>query len=176
MRLNPRSLGRPYTTLTLREALETLEHEGITIRVLARSLADGARAGRPRTVRWRIRRPGACWPRVLREISSAVRAYGCLAVTQDGPDREGLESELERQLTAARDRQAELGELVRTGLVDRSGRLAAARRADEPPRSAQARTGGDTPARAAPPAPRAPLRPAAAGWTGCAAPGRVAAG
>jgi hypothetical protein len=56
---------------------------------------------------------------VLQEISSAVRAYGRLAVTQDGPDREGLESELERQLTAARDRQLKLGELVRTGPADR---------------------------------------------------------
>src|ERR1700743_158325 len=97
MRLNPRSLRRPCTTLTLREALETLEHEGITIRVLARSLADGARLADPGGA---LGDPGA--PRllagVLQEISSAVRAYGRLAITDDGPDGEGLESELERHL------------------------------------------------------------------------------
>ncbi len=118
MRLNPRSLRLPSTTLTLREALETLEHEGITIRVLARSLADGARLAGPDSP---MADPEArrLLAGVLREISSAVRAYGRLAVTRDGPDREGLESELERQLAAARDRQAELGGLVRTGPADR---------------------------------------------------------
>ena len=118
MRLNPRSLRLPSTTLTLREALETLEHEGITIRVLARSLADGARLAGPGSP---MEDPEArrLLAGVLREISSAVRTYGRLAVTQDGPDREGLESELERQLAAARDRQDELGGLVRNGPADR---------------------------------------------------------
>jgi hypothetical protein len=118
MRLNPRSLRLPCTTLTLREALETLEHEGITIRVLARSLADGARLAGPDSP---MEDPEArrLLAGVLQEISSAVRAYGRLAVTPDGPDREGLESELDRQLTAARDLQVELDELVRTGPADR---------------------------------------------------------
>src|ERR1700760_1168910 len=108
MRLNPRSLRQPFTTLTLREALETLEHEAITIRVLTRSLADGARLADPD-------RPMAdpearrLLAGVLREIASAVGVYGRLAVTSDGPDRESLESELERQLASARDRQAEPG-------------------------------------------------------------------
>jgi Aromatic acid exporter family member 1 len=119
MRLNPRSLRLPCTTLTLREALETLEHEGITIRGLARSLADGARLAGPDSP---MEDPEArrLLAGVLREISSAIRAYGRLAVTHDGPDREGLESELERQLAAARDRQVELGGLVWTGPGDRS--------------------------------------------------------
>ena len=118
-RLNPRSLRRPSTTLTLRETLETLEHEGITIRVLARSLADGARLADPGSP---LEDPEArrLLAGVLREISSAVMSYGRLAVTDDGPDREGLESELERQLAAAHDRQVELGGLVRAGPADGS--------------------------------------------------------
>src|SRR5579875_2956768 len=118
MRLNPRSLRLPSTTLTLRDALETLEHEGITIRVLVRSLADGARLAGPDRP---MEDPEArrLLAGVLREISSAVRAYGRLVVTHDGPGREGLESELERHLAAARDRQDELGGLLRTGPADR---------------------------------------------------------
>src|ERR1700760_1920369 len=118
MRLNPRSLRQPSTTLTLREALETLEHEGITIRVLVRSLADGARLAGPDSP---MEDPEArhLLAGVLREISSAVRAYGRLAITDDGPDGEGLESDLERHLAAARDRQDELGGLVRISPADR---------------------------------------------------------
>src|ERR1700679_2808863 len=118
MRLNPRSLQRLSTTLTLREALETLEHEGITIRVLVRSLADGARLAGPDSP---MEDPEArhLLAGVLQEISSAVWAYGRLAITDDGPDEEGLESELERHLAAARDRQDELGGLVRISPADR---------------------------------------------------------
>src|ERR1700759_1598927 len=118
VRLNPRSLRMPGTPLTLREALETLEHEGITIRVLVRSLADGARLAGPDSP---MEDPEArrLLAGVLREISSAVRAYGRLAITDDGPDGEGLESDLERHLAAARDRQDELGGLVRISPADR---------------------------------------------------------
>src|SRR6201996_516801 len=118
MRLNPRSLRMPGTTLTLREALETLEHEGITIRVLVRSLADGARLAGPDSP---MEDPEArhLLAGVLREISSAVRAYGRLAITDDGADGERLGSEMERHLAAARDRQDELGGLVRIGPPDR---------------------------------------------------------
>ena len=41
-KLNPRSLRLPYSAVTLRESLETLEHEAIVLRVLARSLVDSA--------------------------------------------------------------------------------------------------------------------------------------
>jgi uncharacterized membrane protein YccC len=43
LRLNPRSLRLPYSPVSLRDSLETLEHETTTIRVLARSLADSTR-------------------------------------------------------------------------------------------------------------------------------------
>jgi hypothetical protein len=42
-KLNPRSLGLPHSTITLRESLETLEHAAITLRVFARSLVDSTR-------------------------------------------------------------------------------------------------------------------------------------
>src|SRR6201992_1272077 len=115
MRLNPRSLRQPFTTLTLREALETLEHEAITIRVLTRSLADGARLAGPDGPDGPMADPEArrLLAGVLGEISSAVGIYGRLAVTYDGPDREGLESELGGQLASGRTPPAELGELVR---------------------------------------------------------------
>jgi len=118
MRLNPRSLRLPGTTLPLREALETLEHEGITIRVLVRSLADGARLDGSDSP---MEDPEArrLLAGVLRDISSAVRAYGHLTVTPDGPDREALESELERRLATARDRQDELGRVVRISPAER---------------------------------------------------------
>src|SRR6202012_5189263 len=118
IRLNPRSLRLPGTTLTLREALETLEHEGITIRVLVRSLADGARLAGPDSP---MEDPEArhLLAVVLREVSSAVRAYGRLAITDDGPDGAGLESGLERHLAAARDRQDEIDGLGRISPADR---------------------------------------------------------
>jgi hypothetical protein len=43
LRLNPRSMRLPYSPITLRQSLETLEHEAITVRVLARSMADSTR-------------------------------------------------------------------------------------------------------------------------------------
>src|ERR1700761_8608218 len=130
MRLNPRSLRRPSTTLTLREALETLEHEGITIRVLVRSLADGARLRGPDSP---MEDPEArrLLAGVLRAISSAVRAYGRLAITDDGADGERLGSEMERHLAAARDRQDELGGLVR---ISPAGGPARGGGAAQPPR------------------------------------------
>ena len=42
-RVNPRSMRLPYSPITLRQSLETLEHLAITVRVLARSMADSTR-------------------------------------------------------------------------------------------------------------------------------------
>ncbi len=75
LRLNPRSLRLPYSPVSLRDSLETLEHETTTIRVLARSLADSTRlAGddNPMNDPEARRRLAA----VLRELSAAVTAYG----------------------------------------------------------------------------------------------------
>ena len=113
VRLNPRSLRLPYSTVSLRDSLETLEHETIAVRVLARSLADVARlAGDDNPVNdpeARRRLADA-----LRELSAAVRTYGSLATQHDGSAHDLLEAELERRLAAAQERQDELSELLGT--------------------------------------------------------------
>ena len=100
LRLDPRSLRLPYSPVSLRDSLETLEHETTTIRVLARSLADSTRlAGddNPMNDPEARRRLAA----VLRELSAAVTAYRRLATKRDPSDHELLESE-ERHLAARR--------------------------------------------------------------------------
>ena len=110
-KLNPRSLRLPHSTITLRESLETLEHEAITLRVFARSLADSARLAdedNPLSdpeVRRRL-------ADVLPELSAAVRTYGSLATEFDAPGHEVLEAEMERHLAAAQDKQDRLAELL----------------------------------------------------------------
>jgi uncharacterized membrane protein YccC len=111
LRLNPRSLRLPYSPVSLRDSLETLEHETTTIRVLARSLADSTRlAGddNPMNDPEARRRLAA----VLRELSAAVYAYGRLATARDASDHELLEAELERHLAAAQDQQDRLADLL----------------------------------------------------------------
>jgi hypothetical protein len=68
-KLNPRSLLPPYSTVTLRANVETLEHAAITLRIFARSLADSARLADE--ANWRS--TGLfCWPiRVTRPGWSA---------------------------------------------------------------------------------------------------------
>ena len=112
-KLNPRSLGLPHSTITLRESLETLEHAAITLHVFARLRVDSTRLADEDNpladpdVRRRM-------ADVLRELSAAVRTYGRLATEFDAPRRDLLESELERHLAAARDEQDRLSELLAT--------------------------------------------------------------
>jgi hypothetical protein len=110
-KLNPRSLRLPYSTITLRESLEILEHEAVTLRVFTRSLVDSTRLdgdddplSHPDMRRHMVG--------VLRELAAAVRTYGSLATELDVPSHELLESELERHLAAARDEQDRLSELL----------------------------------------------------------------
>ena len=113
VRLNPPSGRLPLSTTSLRRAMETLEHEAIAIRVLARSLADGA---------WL---PGSDNPfndaqvrhtlaDVLRELAAAFRTHGGLATQFDAHGHEMLPSEMEHHLTAAQQQQDLLSELMRT--------------------------------------------------------------
>jgi uncharacterized membrane protein YgaE (UPF0421/DUF939 family) len=112
-KLNPRSLQLPYSTVTLRQSLETLEHSAITVRILARSLVDTTRlAGDDNSVNDPDVRRGLA--ETLRELSAAVRAYGSLAAEMDTHRHDVLEAELERHLAAARDRQDRLSELLAT--------------------------------------------------------------
>lgn len=110
-KLNPRSLRLPFSAITMRESLEVLEHEAITLRVFARSLADSVRLAdddNPLSdpeVRRRL-------SDVLAELAAAVRTYGRLASEFDAPGHERLQAELERHLTAAREKQDRLSELL----------------------------------------------------------------
>jgi uncharacterized membrane protein YgaE (UPF0421/DUF939 family) len=110
-KLNLRSLRLPYSTITLRESLEILEHEAVTIRVFVRTLVDITRLdGDDNPLSdpdVRSRMAG-----VLRELAAAVRTYGRLAAEFDEPGHDMLESELERHLATARDEQHRLGELL----------------------------------------------------------------
>ena len=112
LRLNPRGMRLPYSPITLRQSLETLEHEAITVRVLARSMADSTRLPPEENPLQDpdVRRGLAT---VLRELATTVTTYGRLATEHDAAAHDRLEAELERHLAAARDQQDRLGELMR---------------------------------------------------------------
>ncbi len=110
-KLNPRSMRLPYSTVTLRQSLENLEHSAITVRVLARSLADTTRlAGDDNPLNDPDVRRGLA--DTLRELSAAVRTYSSLATELDAHGHEVLKADLERHLAAARDEQDRLSELL----------------------------------------------------------------
>jgi uncharacterized membrane protein YgaE (UPF0421/DUF939 family) len=112
-KLNPRSMRLPYSTITLRQSLETLEHSAITVRVLARSLADATRlAGDDNPLNNPDVRHGVA--DTLGELSAAVRTYGSLATELDSHGHDVLASELERHLATARNRQDRLSGLLAT--------------------------------------------------------------
>jgi hypothetical protein len=113
VRMNPRGAGLPLTTITLRQSLETLEHETTAVRILARSLADFTGLGdadNPLTdpaVRDRLAE--ALW-----ELSAAVRVYGAFTIDEDAARRSLLETELGRRLAAAEQHQDRLSEVLGT--------------------------------------------------------------
>ena len=112
-KLNPRSLRLPFSAVTLRESLETLEHEAIVLRVLARALADSARLPdhdnpvNDPDVRDRL-------ADALAELAAAVRTYGSLATELEAPGHEQLQADLRQHLAAAREKQDQLSELLHT--------------------------------------------------------------
>jgi len=113
VRLNPRSMRLPLAAVSLRDSLETLEHETTTIRGLGRTLTDLSRLGddddplQDPQVRDQL-------ADVLWQLSAAVRSYGSLATEHDLARHQVLESELENDLAAARQRQDRLSELLGT--------------------------------------------------------------
>ena len=110
-RLNPRSPRLLASTIALRESLEILEHAAITVRGLARWLADSTQlAGDDNVVNDPDVRRGLA--DVLRELATGVRTYGGLATELGTSGHETLKSELERHLAAARDQQDRLRELL----------------------------------------------------------------
>jgi uncharacterized membrane protein YgaE (UPF0421/DUF939 family) len=112
-KLNPRSMRLPHSTVTLRQSVENLEHSAITVRVLARSLADTTRlAGDNNPLNDPNVRRGLA--DTLRELSAAVRTYSSLATESDAHGHEVLKADLKRHLAAARDQQDRLSELLAT--------------------------------------------------------------
>jgi uncharacterized membrane protein YgaE (UPF0421/DUF939 family) len=110
-KLNPRGMRLPYSTITLRQSLEILEHSAITVRILARSLTDATRlAGDDNPLDDPDVRAGVAG--TLGELSAAVRTYSSLATELDPHGHDVLKSELERHLAAARDQQDRLSGLL----------------------------------------------------------------
>jgi uncharacterized membrane protein YgaE (UPF0421/DUF939 family) len=111
VRLNPRRVMLPRTEFNLRHVLETLEHAAITVRGIARSLADSAGLAeddspvRDQDIRDRL-------AAVLEELAGAVRAYGRLAKTHSPAIHNLVAPEMREHLAKARDRQASLSELL----------------------------------------------------------------
>jgi len=101
----------PQTNVDLRCALETLEHASITVRGLARSLADSTRLAeadspvRDQEVRSRL-------AAVLEELAEAVGVFGLLAGSYGPNAHRQLVLELHRRLDEAGDKQDWLSELL----------------------------------------------------------------
>jgi uncharacterized membrane protein YgaE (UPF0421/DUF939 family) len=114
VRLNPRGLLLPDTRIILRNALETLEHAAIIVRVLTRTLVDVAQlvADEQNPLLDADTRAGLA--DVLRELAAAVRSFGRLVRARTAADREQAESQLQQHLAAARERQDRLSELLGT--------------------------------------------------------------
>ncbi len=112
VRLNPRGLRLVNTPVSLRRRLETLEHAAITVRGLARSLADSIRLAEADSPMQDPEARGRL-AGVLAELAAAIRIYGALAVTGT-PGQDQLTAELERYLDAAQDQQDRLSELLGT--------------------------------------------------------------
>ncbi len=113
VRLNPRRVLLPEVGTDLPGGLETLEHAAMTVRLLARLLADSVRipSGQGPAHDERIRLRLAT---VLTELAAAVRVYGRLALEHDPSRRHVFETDLQRHLGDAEARQDQLNELLST--------------------------------------------------------------
>src|SRR5258708_646328 len=106
VRLYPRRLLVPGVGISLQRTLEIMERAALTVRGLARSVADSSRLEADYSpLRDTDIRTGLAM--VLRELAEAVRIYGRLARMHDtaGLGRPG--SELDRHPAGARERQGQ---------------------------------------------------------------------
>jgi uncharacterized membrane protein YgaE (UPF0421/DUF939 family) len=126
IRLNPRRLRIPDPAAGLREGVDTLERAATDMRVLARSVADGARLDSEHSpvkdadTRARL-------AAVLAELSAAVRAYGQLIETDPAaaeplaPDRaEPIAEVLEDHLEEAQRQQDRLADQLWANPTERT--------------------------------------------------------
>jgi uncharacterized membrane protein YgaE (UPF0421/DUF939 family) len=111
VRLNPRGAKLLPARYDLRGQLATLEHVAITVRGLARSLADSARLQdgnslvRDREIQVRL-------AGTFEQLALGMRTYGRLAQVHTRPEREQLITELQEQLARAQEKQNQLSEVM----------------------------------------------------------------
>jgi uncharacterized membrane protein YgaE (UPF0421/DUF939 family) len=113
VRLYPLRLLLPGARISLRRTLEIMEHAALTVRGLARAVADSSRLEADHSP-LRDTRIQSGLAAVLRELAEAARIYGRLVRTHDTAGVKRLESDLNRHLAAARERQDQLSALLGT--------------------------------------------------------------
>ena len=127
-RLNPRAVGTTDRLPMLRRDLDALEHSGVALRQLFRTVSDAVAAGRERRgeADGGGARPGssrmtydadvrAAFAALLTEISTALRAFGALARTEADEGAATATAQLAAALEALGEARAMLTELL---LVD----------------------------------------------------------
>jgi hypothetical protein len=105
LRLNPRATSLPHASVALRTGLEALEHVWVTIRGLARSIADSTRgADDPafgRTAQDHL-------ADLLENLATAMHVYGRMIRSEVAGDTARVESELRQSLGSAEDHRDRL--------------------------------------------------------------------
>lgn len=116
IRLNPRGVSLLHAGTILRNGVETLERAAITVRSLARSLADAMLAARddgadpPSFTDPYI---AALLATVLHALAAATSAYGDLVRTKISGDPGPAQAELTAQLQEADEERTRLAEILR---------------------------------------------------------------
>ncbi|MEU8804634.1 FUSC family protein [Spirillospora sp. NPDC048819] len=119
IRLNPQGVGMLRSMVALRETLVALEHCGVTIRGLARCLAD--HANEPE--QWREdplskSETRALLATTMRHLASALGTYGRMRRQQFATGNTDLEDPLASHLDAAREERVKLTEMLRADSPD----------------------------------------------------------
>ena len=109
IKLNPRGVRLVDAGAALRSGLETLEHAAVTIRGLARSLADRANRSEGALYDTEVRERLAL---TLRDLAGAVRSYGRLVRAEVGGEPGPSEPDLDHDLAAARRHRDRLADLL----------------------------------------------------------------
>ncbi|MFB9837425.1 FUSC family protein [Actinoallomurus acaciae] len=98
IRLNPRATGFPHASLVLRTGLDSLEHLWISIRVLARVIADSTREREDPTFG---RAAQEHLVGMLEDLAAAMRVYGLVIRSEVAGDTGHADGELRRSLGRA---------------------------------------------------------------------------
>jgi uncharacterized membrane protein YgaE (UPF0421/DUF939 family) len=115
VRLNPRGVGLQHTVVVMHERLEALEHCSITIRGLARALADHVgEIGREFDESLAERETDERLAAAIRQLARAIRTYGRMSRQEIATGSTDLEDTLEQQLASLREDRADLADRLRT--------------------------------------------------------------